>query len=158
MEIILIAAMASNKVIGVNNTIPWHIPEELKHFKAATMGYPVIMGRKTYDSIGRPLPGRTNIVISNNNSLTIAGCTVTHSIDDALTFCKEQEKVFILGGAEIFRQTLPIADTIILTVLKREVSGDTYFPSFSKDLFIETEEKSFNQTEPYTIHTYRRKI
>lgn len=157
MEIILIAAMASNKVIGKNNSIPWHIPEEFKHFKDTTMGFPVIMGRRTYESIGSSLPGRDNIVITSGQSLSLPGCSVVHNLDEALKFCQGHQKVFIIGGAEIFKLALPITDTILLTVLDREIEGDTWFPDFSKDVFIETENKRVNQTEPFTIYTYRRK-
>lgn len=156
MEIVLIAAMASNRVIGKNNTIPWHIPEELRHFKTTTMGWPLIMGRKTHQSIGFPLPGRKNIVITRDQTLAIKGCTVVHSVDDAIASCDSADRVFILGGEDIFRQTLPISDTILLTILDRAVDGDTFFPQFSLNQFQETDRKRVEGDDPYTIYTYRR--
>lgn len=157
MEIVLIAAMASNRVIGRNDTIPWHIPEELHHFKNTTMGYPLVMGRKTQQAIGFALPGRKNIVITRNKTLTVKGCTVVHSIDEALDACDNAKRVFILGGEDIFKQTLKIADTIILTILDRSVDGDTVFPEFSSSDFIQADMKRVEGSEPFTVYTYTRR-
>ncbi len=156
MEIVLIAAMASNRVIGKNDAIPWHIPEELRHFKTATMGWPLIMGRKTHQSIGYPLPGRKNIVITRDQAFRSNGCTIVHSIEDAIAACDNAEHVFVLGGEDIFRQTLSITDTILLTILDRAVDGDTFFPEFSFDQFQETDRKRVEGEDPYTIYTYRK--
>lgn len=158
MEIILIVAMASNRVIGANNDIPWYIPEELKKFKETTLGYSVIMGRKTYESIGSPLPERNNIILTRNTSYTQPNCITTHSVDEALSLCSHEKKVFILGGAEIFQQTLALANTIILTILDRRVEGDTYFPNFSDKDFEEVQHEKYSESESYSVITYRRVI
>lgn len=158
MEIIIIVAMASNRVIGANNDIPWHIPEELKQFKEKTLGFSVIMGRKTYESIGFPLPERKNIILTKNSSYTQPNCLTAHNIREALALCTSEKKVFILGGAEVFQQTLPLADTIHLTVLNRSVEGDTYFPDFSHRDFKEVQREEYSKSEPYTVITYRRVV
>lgn len=157
MEIILIAAMASNRVIGKDGSIPWHIPEELQHFKRVTMGYPLIMGRKTHESIGFVLPGRKNIVITRDKTLKIKGCTVVHSIDEAIAACDNAKRVFVLGGEDIFKQTLKIADTILLTIIDRAIEGDTIFPEFSTGEFHETDSKRSEGSDPFTIYTYSRR-
>lgn len=157
MKVILIAVMATNRVIGRDNTIPWHIPEELRFFKRTTMGYPVIMGRLTYESLKGPLPGRQNIVISRNPSYLTAGTDNVTSLEEALKKTREAEKVFILGGSQIFEKALPIADQIILSVLDREVEGDIYFPEFSDDDFQQTaHERNEGGTEPFTVYYYHR--
>ncbi|MGA7279522.1 MAG: dihydrofolate reductase, partial [Desulfocapsaceae bacterium] len=122
-EVIIIVAIARNNVIGRDGKLPWHLPSDLRHFKATTMGYPLIMGRKTFDSVGRPLPGRDNIVLSRDRSLAIEGCLVMHSLQEALDYCSDQEKIFIIGGGDIFNLALPLTDTIIVTALEREVEG-----------------------------------
>lgn len=137
MNIILIAAMATNRVIGRDNKIPWHIPEELLFFKRTTMGFPVVMGRRTYESINRPLPGRQNIVLSRDPDYTVEGVDNVTSMENALAIAGDFEKVFILGGAKIFEESLKFANVIILTVLDREVEGDIYFPEFSDEEFQE---------------------
>ncbi len=157
MKVILIAAMATNRVIGRDNTIPWHIPEELQFFKRTTMGFPVIMGRLTFESIKKPLPGRQNIIVSRNPDYTIEGADVAHSLDSALEIANDGEQVFILGGSAIFKESLEFADNIILTVLDRAVEGDIYFPEFSDDDFQEiAKERHTGGTEPYTIYYYKR--
>ena len=158
MEIIIIAAMASNRVIGADNDIPWYIPEELKQFKEKTLGFSVIMGRKTYESIGFPLPKRKNIILTRNSSYTQPNCITAPNIREALALCTSEKKVFILGGAEVFRQTLPLANTIYLTVLDRSVEGDTYFPDFSRRDFQEVGREDYSKSEPYTVITYKRVV
>lgn len=134
MEIIIIAAVADNGVIGKDNKLPWHYKEDFKHFKELTSGYAVVMGRKTYDSIGKPLPNRINIVISRNKALKISGCSVVHSLQDAINHCKEDgiKKMFIIGGSSLFAEGLPLADTLELTRIHKAVDGDTYFPQWKK--------------------------
>jgi dihydrofolate reductase len=157
MDIILIAAMAKNRVIGRDNKLPWHIPEELKLFKKTTMGHPMIMGRKTFDSFPAPLPGRRHIVLSRNKGYQPPGGELAPTIEDALRLCEGSEKVFIIGGAEIFQQTLPRVTTILLTLLDREVEGDVTFPDFSSDEFQLIDRKRYSDTsEPFTVFTYRR--
>ena len=128
MKISLIVAQSKNNVIGKNNQLPWHLPADLQHFKQITMGKPIIMGRKTFESIGKPLPGRNNIVISRNQQLSIPGCTVFHSIESALAAMKAEPEVMIIGGADLFLQALPLAHRIYLTVIDAEFEGDTFFP------------------------------
>ncbi|MEW6594243.1 MAG: dihydrofolate reductase [Thermodesulfobacteriota bacterium] len=156
-EIILIAAMAANRVIGKGNAIPWHIPEELQRFKRITMGHTLIMGRKTHESIGRVLPGRRTIVISRQRDFEAAGCTVVQGLEKALDLCQKDEKVFIAGGAEIFRLALPYADAIYLSVLHREVEGDILFPEFSEAEFPLASSETVSGPDPYTFAVYRRR-
>lgn len=157
MKVILIAVMATNRVIGRDNTIPWHIPEELRFFKRTTMGYPVIMGRRTYESLKGPLPGRQNIVISRNPAYRSAGTDNVTSLEEALKMASSAEKVFILGGSQIFAEALVNADRIILSVLDRAVEGDVYFPEFSDDDFQQTaHERHEGGTEPFTVYYYDR--
>lgn len=158
MEIILIAAMAANRVIGAANDIPWHIPGEQKRFKEITMGHALIMGRKTYDSIGRPLPGRRNIVISRNQKLVIPGCEMAHSWEDALDLCREERKVFNIGGEKIFTLGLDQADTIILSILDDHWVGDVYFPEFSEEDFKLSTSRRIAASAPYTIKTFVRRL
>jgi len=158
MEIILIVAMAANRVIGHDNDIPWRIPGEQRRFKEITWGHTLVMGRLTYQSIGRPLPGRRTVIITRQNDYREPGCTVVHSLAEALRACADAEKVFIAGGGEIFTQSLALADAIYLTTLHREVAGDIYFPEFSEaDFAKEHEEVVRNEEEPYTFAVYRRR-
>ena len=124
-----IFAVAENGVIGRHNEMPWYLPADFKHFKRTTTGCPIIMGRKTYDSIGRPLPKRTNIVISRNKSLKIEGCIITHSLEAALTIAKEEspDEIFITGGATIYRQAMEFLDRIYQTIVHISPIGDTFF-------------------------------
>lgn len=157
MEIILIVAMAANRVIGRDNGIPWHIPGEQRRFRELTMGHSLVMGRLTYLSIGRPLPGRKTVVITRRPDYRPPGCLVACGVPEALAACAGAEKVFIAGGGEIFRQTMHLADAIYLTTLHREVAGDILFPPFSEEDFVkEFEELVDNEEEPYTFAVYRR--
>jgi len=126
----MIVAMARNRVIGKDNKLPWHLPEDLKHFKDTTMGCPIIMGRKTYDSIGRLLPGRENIIVTRNPELKIEGATVCLSLGEAISHCKTQDldEVFVIGGAQIFNEALSQIDKLYLTVIDKDIEGDTYLP------------------------------
>ncbi len=128
MKLSIIVAMAANGVIGRNNELPWHLPADLQHFKQTTMGKPILMGRKTFESIGRPLPGRTNIVITRDDSYTAQGCVVVTSIEDALKAAAGHDEVMVIGGAELYRQVLPEAKTIYLTRIHESFEGDTRFP------------------------------
>lgn len=128
----LIVAMGENRVIGNKNELPWHLPEDLKYFKRVTMGHPVIMGRKTFESIGRPLPGRKNIVISAQEDYVAEGCTVLHSIEEVLMLNEKNpgEEYFVIGGAEIYKALLPVADRLYITFIYEKFEGDTVFPPF----------------------------
>jgi len=126
----LIAAMAKNRVIGKDNKMPWHLPADLKHFKAVTMAKPIVMGRKTYESIGRPLPGRQNVIISRNSNYTVEGCSVVNSIDAAVELLSDNKEIMIIGGGFLYSQVMGIADKLYLTFIDLEVEGDTHFPKF----------------------------
>ena len=134
----IIVAMSSNRVIGVNNTLPWHLSEDLKHFKSLTTGHTIIMGRKTYESIGRPLPNRRNIVISRNMETSYEGAEVAHSIDDAFFISRNDNEVFIIGGSNIYEQALSSVDHLYITEIKKSFSGDAYFPEINKQIWIES--------------------
>lgn len=127
----LVAAMAKNRVIGVDNQLPWHLPADLKHFKALTVGKPIIMGRKTFCSLGKPLPNRTNIIITHQKDFVAPGCVVCHSIDTALKHVQPCDEVMIIGGANIYQQFLPLAHRLYITYVDVELAGDSYFPDFS---------------------------
>lgn len=142
MRIAMIAAMANNRVIGKDNKMPWHLPEDLKHFKAMTLGKPVVMGRKTFESIGRPLPGRHNIVISRQADLVIEGVTCVTSFDAAKQAAGECEELVIMGGGQLYRELLPQADILYLTQINLDVEGDTYFPEWDARDWQETESLS----------------
>lgn len=136
-RISVIAALAKNRVIGIENRLPWRLPEDLAHFKALTLGHPVLMGRKTFESLGRPLPGRTNIVITRNPAYQPEGCRVATSIPAAIALCGEAEEVFFIGGAELYAQAIPLADRLYLTEVGIEAVGDAWFPDFDPGAFRE---------------------
>jgi len=157
MKIVLIAAFAQNRVVGINNSLPWHLPEDLKYFKRTTTGKAIIMGRKTYDSIGRPLPNRTNIVISRNSELKIEGVKVVDSLQAAIDLAKEVnfingvEEVMVIGGASIYEEALPQADRLYITHVHAEVKGDAYFPEvdFSQWQEISRDDYAASESNPY---------
>jgi dihydrofolate reductase len=126
----LVAALARNRVIGAGNRLPWHLPEDLKRFKRLTMGAPVIMGRKTHVSIGRPLPGRCNIVVTRQGGASWPGCKIAHSLDDAIALAGNAPEVFVIGGAALYAAALPRADRLHLTLIDADHQGDTFFPAF----------------------------
>lgn len=130
MKISMIVAMANHRVIGLDNKMPWHLPADLQYFKKTTLGKPVIMGRKTYDSIGRALPGRLNIVVSRDPNLSIAGVTCVTSVEQALQTAAGVEEVMIIGGATIYEHFLPVANRLYLTFIDLETKGDTHFPDY----------------------------
>ncbi|MDZ4284285.1 MAG: dihydrofolate reductase [Patescibacteria group bacterium] len=131
-RISLIAAIAKNRTIGINNELPWHIPEDVKRFRRLTKGHVVVMGRKTFQSIGRALPERTNIVITRDPDFATEGCIVVHSIEAALKRAKEleREEVFVIGGGEIYKAALPYADKLYLTIIDKDFAGDAFFPEY----------------------------
>ncbi|MBT8448646.1 MAG: type 3 dihydrofolate reductase [Gammaproteobacteria bacterium] len=158
----LIAAMANNRVIGKDNKMPWHLPADLKHFKQVTMRHPIVMGRKTFESIGRALPGRRNIVISRNPNLTLAGAEVFNSIDSALDSCAEQgaEEIMIIGGSNLYAQTLALADRLYLTFIDLDVAGDAHFPNWQDLTWQETTREAHgpddNNPYNYEFVTFER--
>ncbi|NLX19099.1 MAG: dihydrofolate reductase [Desulfobulbus sp.] len=158
MELIIIAALTVHRVIGYHNTIPWRITEDLAHFKAVTMGFPVIMGRRTYESIGGPLSGRKTIVLTSQPDFRAhPACQIAAGLDEALLSCRKAEKVFIAGGARLYKEALPLADTLILTVISQAFPGDTYFPDFSSYPFVLTSSRPLDTAVPARIDIYRRK-
>ncbi len=139
MTISLIVAVDENNGIGKNNQLPWHLPADLKHFKNLTTGHPIIMGRKTFESIGKALPNRRNIVISRQAGYTADGADVVSSLQDAFRLCQPAEEVFIIGGAQIFEHSLVLADVIYLTVIHHQFEADTFFPQIDKKEWKEME-------------------
>ena len=123
----LIVAMSNHRVIGADNKLPWHLPADLKHFRALTMGHPIIMGRKTYESIGKPLPGRENIVVSANQDFSAPGRSVVPSLHAAMEACGKADQIFFIGGNTLYQQALPMTERIYLTQVDCDVKGDTFF-------------------------------
>ncbi|GGH27115.1 dihydrofolate reductase [Paenibacillus segetis] len=156
MIISLIAAASINRVIGMDEVIPWKIPGEQKRFKDLTCGKSIIMGRKTYESIGKPLPDRKTIIISRSQEIIAENCTTVRSLQEAYELLIDQEEIFIAGGGEIYREALPNADKIYLTVIEREIAGNILFPNFNKELFKITYQEKMDGELPYTYYTYER--
>lgn len=135
----LIAAVSLNGVIGRDGGLPWHIPEDLKHFRRNTVGHAIIMGRKTWESIGRPLPKRRNIVVTRQQGLRIEGCEVVHSLDEALSLARDgDEEPRVIGGASLYEEALPRATRLLLTEVQQQVEGDTFFPEWDEAAWSET--------------------
>ncbi len=155
VKISMIAAMANNRVIGQDNKMPWHLPADLQHFKAVTMSKPVIMGRKTFESIGRPLPGRKNIIISRNTEYSAPGIEVVASPEAALSLAYESDEVMIIGGGNIYQQFLERADSLYLTFIELDVDGDTQFPDYEKMANWHVVEEQFNQADEKNLHAYK---
>ncbi|MDO8601068.1 MAG: dihydrofolate reductase [bacterium] len=162
MVISIIVAIANNWVIGCKNALPWHLPADLKHFHQLTAGKPVIMGQKTFESIGKPLPGRTNIIITLDNNYAIPGCLVVHSVGESLEAAKGFEEVMIIGGASIYKQFLPLADRLYLTLIEADIAGaDAFFPEINYSEWNEVErvknEPDKENPYPYTFLTLERR-
>lgn len=159
-EVVIVAAVARNGIIGRDNALPWRLPEDLRHFKATTLGKPVIMGRKTWESLGRPLPGRLNLVVSRNAAYAAEGGEVVGSLEAALARAAAvgAPEACIIGGGELYRQALGLADRLILTEIDRDFAGDAYFPDFDRARFVETARQSAVSTDglPYAFVTYCR--
>lgn len=155
----LLVAHDLNRVIGVNNDLPWHIPEDLAYFKKMSMGKAMVMGRKTYESIGRPLPGRLSIIVTRNESYTVEGAVVVHNLKDAIARAEEYaEEVMIIGGAEIFRTALEVADRLYITHIQKQYDGDTFFPSYGPEWkLISTSENHITEDGiPYSFLVYEK--
>jgi len=157
VKLALICAMASNRVIGRNNSLPWHLPEDLRYFKRVTMGKPIIMGRKTWESIGRPLPGRSNIVVTRQSGYEAAGASVVSSLPQALKLAESialidgSEEAFVIGGAVLYREALAQAELFHLTRVHADVEGDTRLDEFDESLWDEVWREDFekNENNPY---------
>jgi dihydrofolate reductase len=157
MRISLIVAMAQNRVIGHAGTIPWRIPGEQKMFKRITLGHSLIMGRKTHEDIGRPLPDRLNIVVSRRPDYRPAGCITADSLESALMLCPAREtEAFIIGGGQLFQEALPMADRLYLTVVQLQVPGDTFFPQIPPGEFKQTASEHIDGPQPYDFYIYDR--
>lgn len=159
-RVALIAAVASNGIIGADNRLPWHLPEDLGHFRKLTSGHSVIMGRKTWQSIGRPLPDRQNIVVSRDAGLRLDGVTVANSLDEALRVAHRPDPVFVIGGEALFRSALPFATVLYLTEIEREFDGDVAFPAFDRATWREvardTRAPASGEGFAYHFATYER--
>lgn len=156
----LIAAVARNGVIGLDNTLPWRLPEDLKRFKALTLGHPVIMGRKTWESLARPLPGRHNIVISRDPRYVARGATTTTTLEQAIAIAAHEEgqEIFVIGGSAIYRLALPLAQRLQLTEIDQDYAGDAHFPGFDRSVWQETSREQHRAEAgfDYAFVTYER--
>lgn len=159
MELAIIVARAKNGVIGINNTLPWRLPEDLKHFKNTTLGHPIIMGRNTWESLGKALPGRRNIVVSRNPDYEASGAEVFTSLENAIDACTGNEKVFIIGGAQIYDEALAYVDKLIITEVDLDVDGDAFFPNIDDMMWQEiSREEHHNGELAYAFVTYESKL
>ncbi|MEX2131688.1 MAG: dihydrofolate reductase [Pseudohongiellaceae bacterium] len=166
MKLSLICALAQNGIIGKNNKLPWHLSEDLKYFKRTTMGKTIIMGRKTFESIGKPLPGRTNIIVTRSRDYEVDNARVVDSLADAIDLAENisiidgSDEVFVIGGAELFKIALPLVDRMHLTLVHAEVEGDTWFPEFDAEEWAESSRLDFPAADanpyPYSICVFDR--
>lgn len=137
-RVTLIVAWSRRRVIGQAGALPWHLPEDLRRFKATTLGHPIVMGRKTWEAIGRPLPGRRSIVVTRDRGWHAVGCETAYSLAQALDLCRASPEVFVIGGAELFEHALPLAQRMIVTEIDADFAGDTFFPPFDAPRWRET--------------------
>jgi dihydrofolate reductase len=156
----LIVAVANNHVIGINNTLPWHLPEDLKRFRALTTGHHIIMGRKTYESLGRLLPGRTTVIVTRNKDYKLEGALVAHSLQAALDLCLNDAEAFVIGGAELYQDGLKLANKLYITEVDLEVAGDAFFPTIDMQKWLETSREAHTSAQglPFTYLSYTRKV
>ena len=159
----LIVAMDKNRVIGVDNKLPWHLPADLKRFKALTNGHHIVMGRKTYESIGKPLPNRTNVIVTRQQDYKVEGCKIVHSLDAAMMVTQGDDEAFIIGGADLFKQAIKFADKVYLTVVDTKVArGDTYFPELDPGRWklVDKEQHQADEKNPFAYEylTYVRNL
>ncbi|WP_113654766.1 dihydrofolate reductase [Pedobacter namyangjuensis] len=161
MNISIVVAISQNNAIGKNNQLLWHLPADLKHFKEITSGNCIIMGRKTYDSIGRPLPNRRNVVITRNTALKIEDVEIVTSLEDAISLCENEKEIFIIGGAEIYKEALALTDTIYLTTVHQHYDADAFFPEIKSEDWLEIDSESHKADEKnkvdYTFSTLKRR-
>lgn len=158
-RISIIVAYAANRVIGVGGQMPWRLPEDLKHFRQITMGHAIVMGRKTWESIGRLLPGRRHVIVSRRPGYTVPGATVVASLGDAKAACADESDVFVIGGGEIYRLALPLSDRIYATEIDGSFEGDAFFPLLDMDLWKETRREARrddNTSMRYSFVTFDR--
>lgn len=157
MKIYLIAALTYDRVIGRSGAIPWRLPDEQQYFKRVTMGSPLVMGRKTYESIGRPLPGRHNIILTRNRAYDAPGCTVAPTLPDALAAAGAAERLFVIGGEAVYRAFFPLADRLYLTWVEAELEGDVYFPAFDRAKWVEIARETHERDAKHA-HRYHQVI
>ncbi|MCX4027554.1 dihydrofolate reductase [Spartinivicinus sp. SM1973] len=162
MHICLVAAVAANNAIGINNKLPWYLPGDLRYFKRLTMGKPIIMGRKTFESLGKPLPGRTNIVITRNSAFAAEGVKVVHTLEAAIALAESIglidgcEEMMVIGGAQIYEQALPVATRLYLTRVHKSFEGDTFFPEFDDNQWqLTAEETQETDHQPPLKYSYQ---
>jgi len=161
--ITIIAAIAKNNALGKNNDLIWHLPADLKRFKNITSGHHILMGRNTFESIGKPLPNRTTIIITRNKDYYKDGCLIAHSLEEAIELASSEEQIFIIGGAQIYKETLvkDLADQLDITVVHQEFEADAFFPEIDLNLWKEIERENFKADEKndfdYSFVTYKRK-
>ena len=146
--------MAKNRVIGANNRIPWHLPNELQLFRKLTMGHHIVMGRKTYESINRLLPGRTSVIVTRQRDYAVPGAVVVHTIEEAMAAAGADAEIFVIGGADLFRETLPLADRLYLTIVDAEPQGNTFMPEIDMSRWRETSSQSFSADDKHA-YAYR---
>lgn len=161
--ITIVVAMAENRGIGLTNQMPWHLPADLKHFKKITSGHPIIMGRKTFESVGRPLPNRTNIVISRRKDWFQDGILIVGTLKEAIKFAKKiDDDIYIIGGGNVYEQTIELADRLEVTLIKTDLEADTFFPKIDTEIWQLTNEEWHDKDErhdyKYCFQTYERKI
>ena len=155
----IIVAVSENNVIGRKNDLPWHLPDDLQYFKDKTKGHPIIMGRKNFESIGRVLPGRQNIIITRQLNYAVDGCDVVGSLEEAIQAAQGAEDIFVIGGGEIYKQALPFVDRVYLTRVHADIEGDVYFPELGpewKDLSAEHHEADERHAHAFTYYVYER--
>ena len=157
-----LVAVDKNRVMGIDNRLPWRLPADVKFFKEVTMGHPIVMGRKTYDSIGKPLPGRENIILTRNVDYQPEGCTVIHTVEELIQYMKNKnDEVFVIGGAQLFKEIFPVADRLYITEIHHEFEGDTFFPEFEESEWtLSSSEKGIkDEKNPYDYYfnVYDRK-
>jgi dihydrofolate reductase len=152
MKISICVAMDKNRVIGHKNKMPWHLSADLQYFKDITMGKPILMGRKTFESIGRPLPGRENIIISRNHDYKQQGCQVYHSIEAAIAICKDSIEIMVIGGASFYQAVLPMASHIYLTQIHDSFAGDTFFPEFDRSQWKEIKRQDITDDQTVSFN------
>lgn len=157
-RIYLVAAVARNGVIGAKGKLPWHLPEDLRHFKKLTLGHPVIMGRRTWDSLGKALPGRENIVVTRSANRDIPGASVAKSVAAAVALCTGEQVAFVIGGAEIYAAALPLASGLVLTEIERDYEGDVRFPEWNRTEWQETQKEKHTSAAgvPFSFVLYER--
>ncbi len=158
-QLSIIVAVAHDGVIGVNNTLPWHLPEDLKRFRALTMGHHIIMGRKTYDSLGRLLPGRTTVIVTRNENYKVEGALVANSLEAAIALCENDDEVFLIGGAELYQAGLKLAHKLYITEIELDIAGDAFFPKLVSTKWQETEREAHTSEKGlnFSYATYIRK-